>query len=166
MPLVILLRFFFLLIYVHSLKSCLDSITLSFFFVCMFFCNWELFYAAFTVQWTCLQSWQERFTCKDQKISENFYVRGDGTVSSIHTYALDLNQNVQWQFFCYKQISASFLLFWGVSETSIWRKWICYWRDWVVLQTSRESISWTDYESVWFPLVYYQNAIVVTLSLL
>lgn len=24
---------------------------------------------------------QERFDCKDQKISENFYVRGDGTVS-------------------------------------------------------------------------------------
>lgn len=25
---------------------------------------------------------QERLTCKDQMISENFYVRGDGTVSS------------------------------------------------------------------------------------
>lgn len=28
-----------------------------------------------------LSNWQERLNCKDQKISENFYARGDGTVS-------------------------------------------------------------------------------------
>ena len=31
-----------------------------------------------------LSHWQERLNCKDQKISENFYARGDGTVSLQH----------------------------------------------------------------------------------
>jgi hypothetical protein len=33
-------------------------------------------------------NWQERLSSKDQKISENFYVRGDGTVSSSLFYAM------------------------------------------------------------------------------
>lgn len=44
---------------------------------------------------------QERFTCKDQKISENFYVRGDGTVSStcIYSFRLTVNRFLMFQLF-------------------------------------------------------------------
>ena len=62
-------------------KICLSYANLILVTCCLYI---EFFYIFFIL---CLQ---ERFTCKDQKISENFYVRGDGTVSSSLVYMMCL----------------------------------------------------------------------------
>lgn len=58
----------------------------------------ELF--AMNLLMLCLQ---ERLTSKDQKISENFYVRGDGTVSSIEFIHYAFIKNYK-SFFLLKKI--------------------------------------------------------------